>query len=124
MAAEWPRMRTNAAAHTRNYSRLRQALSRRLPPGTPVRYLADDVGDATAPWCLPLFLADRDSRDRLLKRLLLRGIGAWTWPDLPGDVTPETWPSAVELAGRTLCLPVHRDVDDRHIDYMARVVAG
>jgi dTDP-4-amino-4,6-dideoxygalactose transaminase len=124
LAAEWPRMPMIATAHRENFGKLRQAISRTLAPGAPVRCLLGDAGDATAPWCLPLLLPDREDRDRLLERLLLLGIGAWTWPDLPPDVTPESWPSVVALAGRTLCLPVHRDVDDRNIDCIARAVTG
>jgi len=124
LAAESSRLQLTAAVHRRNYRELSQRLRSSLRTGSRVRFLFDDPVDDTAPWCLPLLLPDMTSRDRLVERLLRRGIGAWTWPDLPQDVTPETWPSATDLAGRTLCLPVHRDVDDRRLDYVAQTIAG
>ena len=110
-----------SATRRANYMRLEGEV-RVLPRLAP---LFGGLPDGAVPWGLPVRVEGGGVvRDELLSVLLDEGIGAWTWPDLPEDVTQRGFPDAVMLAGETLVLPVHQGLSPRHVQHVADTVSG
>lgn len=116
LSATAPELARAAHIHSANYAALHDRLA-----SLPLRLLPRPP---EGPWCLPVFLETGAVRDAVLEALLRQGIGAWIWPELPPGVTVADWPEAVDLAGRTLCLPVHVDITAAAIDRMANTLSS
>lgn len=75
---------------------------------------------------VPQVLPVLDSSGTLVGFLRDKGIGAYCWPgeELPVEVrtNKDMFPNAVRLNEAMVCLPVHQDIDDRHIASMAAAV--
>lgn len=81
--------------------------------------------EGAVPWGFPLRVTGgRERRDELLSALLAEGIGAWTWPDLPAEVTESDFPDEWRLASETVVLPVHQGLSARHMQHLADTVSA
>ena len=98
-----------------NYMRLLQAVdgikrARRLFASLP---------DSVCPYTFPIILSEgRDAATRQLNHL---GIPASSWPDLPPEVLEkcDEHKTAIWLQKHILLLPVHQDLSDKQVQYMA-----
>jgi dTDP-4-amino-4,6-dideoxygalactose transaminase len=73
----------------------------------------------TCPYVFPL-LFSADSAPRVHEALNRAGIPAQSWPDLPPEVLahPAEHKTAIDLRHRVVTLPVHQDLQPRHVEYM------
>ncbi len=109
------------SARRTNYAALMQMLDsvERITP------FFGELPPDTVPWGFPLRVSGgRENRDELLNVLLREGIGAWSWPDLPEKVTEADFPLEYRLASETLLLPLHQDLNDSHMRYVADTVSA
>ena len=114
-----PRFSHIAARRRENYA----ALAGRLQnPGAAV--MVPSLPDGAAPWGLPLKMRNASDATALEAVLLSEGIGAWRWPDLPPEVTSETFPFEHGLAQQTVLLPVHQGLSQRHMEFIADTVTA
>lgn len=64
-----------------------------------------------------------DGRDQIRSRLNERGIDAWAWwKGYHHGLAWEKFPDACFLKDHVLTLPVHQDLDEREVNYMAETV--
>jgi len=79
--------------------------------------------EGCTPQVLPILTEHTES---LLPYLRQAGIGAYPWPgtDMPLEVCKESarYPNAVGTNRRLICLPVHQDIREKHIDYMLATI--
>ncbi|MFH0810956.1 MAG: hypothetical protein V2A77_10905 [Pseudomonadota bacterium] len=112
-ADDWPRV---SAARHRNYSLLLDHFRERHPEGV----VSDVLPEGTCPLCFPLRL--RKAPRLFARGLAAWGVEAWPWwherfhPAVPWDEFPE----ARQLKQRVLALPVHQDLTEEHMHYLAR----
>lgn len=101
-----------------NYRKLVLAVA---PHG--VKIISPDIPDDL----VPQVLAIRDTNGILADHLRERGIGAYRWPgeEMPAEVrtSPHFYPNAMRLNESIVCLPVHQDINDKHISFMSGVIA-
>jgi dTDP-4-amino-4,6-dideoxygalactose transaminase len=118
LAAEVANLNRIVKRRRENYKQLYDSL-KRLRTASP---LTPPLQDGVVPWCLPVVVNDDDTGKRLVEHLLRRGIGAWSWPALPEDVTGQEFPRETQLAARTVCLPVHQSLAPGHLQPMTNVL--
>ncbi len=97
-------------------------LAERIPWREGMRPLFDELPEGVCPLFFPL-VAER--RDELRKALGERGVGTFVFgehlhPALPAGGFPE----AESLSRRNLCLPVHQDLSEARLAYVAEVMTG
>jgi dTDP-4-amino-4,6-dideoxygalactose transaminase len=100
----------------RNYKTL-GSLLKNYPGITP---LYDELPDQVCPLCYPLLVEDRDAMAKKLSHQSIDARGWWRgfhkmlpWPEFP---------EACYLKKHLLALPVHQDLTEPAIEYMARCV--
>lgn len=67
----------------------------------------------------------RDQTSSLCEYLTQRGIGAYKWPgeDITDtDVLNENFPDVIQLIKETTCVPIHQDLCNEEIQYMANAI--
>lgn len=81
-----------------------------------------DIPHGTCPYVFPLVVHEKG--DELYNELRLKGIPVSTWPDLPPEVeeSKEQHKNAIWLRDHILLLPVHQDLDEKQLDYMAQTL--
>jgi dTDP-4-amino-4,6-dideoxygalactose transaminase len=88
-----------------------------------LRALFPDVSVEDVPQVFPVC----DPSGTLVAYLRERGIGAYRWPggELPDEikVSPLLYPNAVNLNDSIVCLPIHQDINDKHVSYMKDAIA-
>jgi hypothetical protein len=113
-----PYLRHVAESRVLNYRKLSQAMA---PMG--MEAIAYDVFDNEVPQVFPMLGPAKP----LVSYLRKRGIGAYRWPgeEIPGAVklNPSLYPNAIRLNESIACLPIHQDIQDRHIAFMTGAVA-
>lgn len=110
-----------AESRRANYRTISDGL-RGLPAYTP---LFDRLRDGAVPWGYPVRVKrGAAARDTLLSVLLRDGIGAWTWPDLPPEVTASLYPNESRLAEETIVLPVHQGLSTAQVQHVADTTAA
>lgn len=101
-----------------NYRKLAHALA-----CLNIKPIVNVLSDADIPQVLPV----RDAHGTLVRYLRERGIGAYRWPgeEMPSEVklNPDLYPNAIRLNESIACLPVHQDINGKHIALMADAVA-
>ena len=76
--------------------------------------LLPELPDGVCPLGFPILLEERDAMRRALAR---RGIGVrMFWDELPGELPVQDFPDSAYLRDRILVLPIHQDMEDRHLD--------
>jgi len=75
--------------------------------------------DYVCPYTFPLIVSEE--RDMVVSQLNHFGIPAASWPDLPPEVSDgsDDHQTAVWLQEHILLLPVHQDLSDKQVEYMA-----
>ena len=99
----------------KNYIRLLQAVD-----GIKVvRPLFPLLSDYVCPYAFPMILSE--GRDAVSNQLNRFGIPAASWPDLPPEVSDRSHEHkiAVWLQEHILLLPVHQDLSDNQVEFMA-----
>jgi hypothetical protein len=99
----------------KNYIRLLRAID-----GIKVaKALFHSLPDYVCPYTFPLIVSE--GRDAVSSRLNHFGIPAASWPDLPPEVLQkrDAHKIAVRLQEHILLLPVHQDLSDKQVEYMA-----
>jgi dTDP-4-amino-4,6-dideoxygalactose transaminase len=83
------------------------------------RPLFPSISDHVCPYALPLIVFEE--RDAVVKKLNYFGITTSSWPDLPPEVLqkPDEHEIAIWLQEHILLLPVHQDLSDKQVEYMA-----
>lgn len=113
-----PCLRRIAQSRVLNYRQLVQAIA---PSG--IEAIVPDISDGEIPQVLPVL----DATGTLVNYLRTRGIGAYHWPgeEMPIEVTalPSLYPNAIRLNESIACFPIHQDISDKHIVFMADAVA-
>lgn len=75
---------------------------------------------------IPQILPVSDPSGRLLDFLRDRGVGAYQWPgdELPNEVKdcPDLFPVATSINHASVCMPIHQDIDQKHMDYLSAVM--
>ena len=98
-----------------NYMRLLRAVDgiKVLKP------LFPSLPDYVCPYAFPIIVSD--GRDAVARQLNHFGIPAGSWPDLPPEVLEryDEHKTAVWLQKHILLLPVHQDLSDKQVEYMA-----
>ena len=79
------------------------------------KYLPEGV----CPLAFPLLLK---RRDRIHKEMIGSGFGAYPWPFLPKDVLRRDFPDALYLSKHLLLLPIHQDVEHKHMRKMCKLL--
>lgn len=101
-----------------NYQKLRGLIA---DSSAPVAF--PTVSFELVPQVLPVI----DVSHTLLDFLHKRGIGAFRWPgdDAPLEVQyrPDRYSNAIHLNNSLVCLPVHQDIGDHQISYIATAIA-
>lgn len=99
----------------RNYMRLLRAVDgiKEVKPLFPL------LPDYVCPYAFPLIVSE--GRDAVANQLNYFGIPASSWPDLPPEVLQkrDEHKIAVRLQKHILLLPVHQDLSDKQVEYMA-----
>ena len=107
-----------AEARVFNYRKLGQAID---PFG--IEAIVRDISDGEVPQVLPVL----DTVGTLVNYLRDRGIGSYRWPgeEMPIEVksSPSLYPNAIRLNESITCLPIHQDISDKHIAFMANAIA-
>ena len=85
-----------------------------------IQPLYNVLPEGVCPLSLPLLVSDRQRMHSILKK---RGIDAimW-WGGYHRSLSWENFPEAVELKDHILSLPIHQDLDEVHIKYIADCV--
>ena len=98
-----------------NYMRLLQAVDGMKR----VRRLFSSLPDYVCPYTFPMIVYE--GRDAMSSQLNHFGIPAASWPDLPPEVLQkrDEHKNAVWLQEHILLLPVHQDLSDKQVEYMA-----
>ena len=99
-----------------NYRRLAEA----MPKSEALECVFASLPDGVSPMVFPLVAKDRSNFHLALRE---RGVPAVTWggvvnDNLPKDLYPDAW----YLYDRLVMLPIHQDIGDREIQFMADVV--
>jgi len=67
-----------------------------------------------------------ENASELVKFLRKKGIGALSWPgkSMPEEVlkNKSKYPTSVWLNNSLICLPIHQDLDDEHLNYMKLMI--
>jgi len=84
-----------------------------------IRPLYDDLPDHVCPLSFPLFI---DDRSRWAQALEERGIQVGGWPSYHRGFDWRDFPEARHLKDDLLTLPVHQDLDGRHMGHIAQSV--
>lgn len=76
--------------------------------------------DGISPLGFPILLEDRDRIHRLIYKggFLLHAL----WDELPEDIGEEEFPDSHYLRKRVLVLPVHQDIEFRHLDRLLATI--
>ena len=84
-----------------------------------VKPLFPSLPDYVCPYAFPMIVSD--GRDAVARHLNHFGIPASSWPDLPPEVSDRSdeHKTAVWLQEHILLLPVHQDLSDKQVEYMA-----
>lgn len=98
-----------------NYLRLLQVLEGLRGVQTVFPILPDGV----CPMAFPLWV---DDRERLQAALLRAGVEAYPWPDLPDGLDPMLFRGVYRMAHRLLLLPLHQDLNGRHLRWIEQAV--
>lgn len=79
-----------------------------------------DLPDGVSPLGFPVLLEDRDRIHHLLykKGFLLHAL----WDELPEDLSEEEFPESRYLRKRVLVLPVHQDIEHKHLDALLGII--
>ncbi|MEW6165077.1 MAG: DegT/DnrJ/EryC1/StrS family aminotransferase [Pseudomonadota bacterium] len=111
-------LRHVAQTRRSNYCKLAEALA---PMRLQIAIRA--LGEDDVPQILPVM----DNSGSLLDFLRSKGIGAYRWPgkELPSEVMSrrDIFPNANRINDSIVCLPVHQDIRDSHITFIADAVA-
>jgi dTDP-4-amino-4,6-dideoxygalactose transaminase len=107
---EW---RSIAERRRRNYRRLAEGLDG-LHAG---RVIRPAVPDSTCPLVLPIEVDDSERVSIALDRCRINS-AVW-WNERHAAVDWEQFPDAARLKDRVLALPVHQDMSDAQVDYVA-----
>lgn len=106
-----------SATRVGNYKELVKVLA-----GTNIKTLIHDIDAGEIPQILPV----SDPSGRLLDFLRDRGVGAYQWPgdELPNEVRdcPDLFPVATSTNHASVCMPIHQDIERKHIDYISAVM--
>ena len=90
--------------------------------GLPIRPLFPKISNAICPYVFPFSI---NLRDEILTKLRKYGIGAQYWPALPKEVfRNSSFPLANKLRDNLLLLPIHQDLSQKHIEYIADTLAS
>lgn len=82
-----------------------------------IEILYDDLNESDIPYMFPLRLR-HDGNKEVIKNLRRQGIPVISWPSLPEEVKKSSQYSfARSLQERIVLLPLHQDINNRHIDY-------
>jgi len=82
-----------------------------------IEILFNDLKESDVPYMFPLRLR-HDGNMEVIKNLRRQGIPAISWPSLPEEVKKSSQFSfARSLQERIVLLPLHQDINNRHIDY-------
>ncbi len=98
-----------------NYLRLHTALSK-IPP---LQLLFDGLPDDVCPLAFPVFVQNRKNWEAALED---RGILVGGWPSYHRGFDWKEFPEARHLKNDLLTLPVHQDLNDQHMEYIAQCV--
>ncbi len=84
-----------------------------------IKPLFPSLPDYVCPYTFPMILSE--GRDAVASRLNHFGLPASSWPDLPPEVSDrnDEHKTAVWLQEHILLLPVHQDLSDKQVKYMA-----
>ncbi len=107
---------TIRARRIRNYERLSRQLGGRITR------LYDELGEGVCPLFLPILVRDKKS---VAESLRARGVDALEFWNHGANATNErASTNTTFLRQHVLGLPIHQDLSDRHIDYVAEQVAA
>ena len=83
--------------------------------------LHDKIPEGVCPLSLPLLVSNRDG---CVEALQARGVGAFPWwaGFHRGGIDWSQFPEACRLKHQLLTLPIHQNLDDRHLTYVAEMV--
>jgi dTDP-4-amino-4,6-dideoxygalactose transaminase len=96
------------------------ALDRRLKGVFGYRNVWTTLADGWSPWCFSLFVHERDA---LASTLIASGIGCFAWGEDPHPALDASrYPAVAETRRRILCLPVHQQLSESHMDRIADVL--
>jgi dTDP-4-amino-4,6-dideoxygalactose transaminase len=103
------------AQRRRNYAALVEAAG--------VHQALGALSPGVCPYVFPL-LFSAEAAPRVHEALNRAGIPARPWPDLPPEVLarPADHATAIDLRRRIVTLPVHQDLEPRHLDFIAETL--
>jgi dTDP-4-amino-4,6-dideoxygalactose transaminase len=79
------------------------------------------LADGWSPWCFSLFVHERDA---LASTLIASGIRCFAWGDDPHPALDASlYPDVAATRRHILCLPVHQQLRESHMDRIADVLA-
>lgn len=82
-----------------------------------IEILYNDLKESDVPYMFP-FRLRHDGNKEVIKNLRRQGIPVISWPSLPEEVKKSSQYSfARSLQERIVLLPLHQDINNRHIDY-------
>ena len=84
-----------------------------------IQLLFDELPDGVCPLSFPFFVSDRNHWYEALEE---RGILVGGWPSYHRGFDWKEYPEARHLKNDLLTLPVHQDLDDHHMEYIAKCV--
>ena len=103
------------ATRRRNYLHLHTVIHN-IPS---IKLLFDNLPDDVCPLSFPFFVNDRN---HWADQLEARGILVGGWPSYHRGFDWKEFPEARHLKNDLLTLPVHQDLDARHMEYIAKCV--
>lgn len=82
--------------------------------------LYKELSDGVSPFGFPILLEDRDRIHHLLylKGFLINAL----WDELPADIDEKEFQVSHYLRQRILVLPIHQDIEIRHIDALLKTI--
>jgi dTDP-4-amino-4,6-dideoxygalactose transaminase len=99
----------------RNYQRLHEALCDLRG----IELLFDGLPSKVCPHSFPFFVDDRTYWSRALEE---RGINVGGWPSYHRGFDWKDFPEAKHLKNDLVTVPVHQDLDSRHMDHIAKCI--
>lgn len=99
----------------RNYLYLHESLSdaRKFQP------LFESLPDGVCPQSFPAYVSDRQ---RWCEHLETKGILVGGWPGYHPGFNWDEYPEAIDLKSNLLTLPVHQNLEERHLEHIVRCV--
>ncbi len=85
-----------------------------------IRPLFRELPEGVCPLCMPLLVENR-RRWRQMMRVRRIAAGMW-WAGYHRDLHWDDFPEARELKDHLVAIPIHQDLEDRHIAYTIRTI--